>query len=244
MGESPLSSTSGVITLQVGHYSNFVGTHWWNIQQSSKRAQGCSKDTTEREVHDGLFLREDLDYGTGKITYTPRLLCIDLKGCLSSLKVDGTFQKRSGEERSGNLQQDIIDNKMDIEKFAPNDLSIHQTESTEKYEIFDTSDSSDGKKFEVIENDPLHASHLHEPKYLSLHDTFDVWSDFLGNEYNRNSVLLLDDYWHSSDSCSFSFFGQGHATTANQKFWDSWEDAMHFFAEECDQLQGFQVRKE
>ena len=21
-----------VITLQLGHYSNFVGTHWWNLQ--------------------------------------------------------------------------------------------------------------------------------------------------------------------------------------------------------------------
>lgn len=21
-----------VVTLQLGHYSNFVGTHWWNLQ--------------------------------------------------------------------------------------------------------------------------------------------------------------------------------------------------------------------
>ena len=29
------SSTPEVITLQIGHYANFVGTHWWNIQESS-----------------------------------------------------------------------------------------------------------------------------------------------------------------------------------------------------------------
>ena len=25
-------STREVVTLQIGHYANFVGTHWWNIQ--------------------------------------------------------------------------------------------------------------------------------------------------------------------------------------------------------------------
>ncbi len=23
-----------IITLQLGHYSNFIGTHWWNLQVS------------------------------------------------------------------------------------------------------------------------------------------------------------------------------------------------------------------
>ena len=25
-------SNHEVVTLQLGHYSNFVGTHWWNLQ--------------------------------------------------------------------------------------------------------------------------------------------------------------------------------------------------------------------
>lgn len=28
--------TREIITLQVGHYANFVGTHWWNIQVNWK----------------------------------------------------------------------------------------------------------------------------------------------------------------------------------------------------------------
>jgi len=24
--------TREIVTLQIGHYSNFVGTHWWNLQ--------------------------------------------------------------------------------------------------------------------------------------------------------------------------------------------------------------------
>ena len=26
------STTREVVTLQIGHYSNFIGTHWWNLQ--------------------------------------------------------------------------------------------------------------------------------------------------------------------------------------------------------------------
>lgn len=29
-----MSFTREVITLQIGNYSNYVGTHWWNIQVS------------------------------------------------------------------------------------------------------------------------------------------------------------------------------------------------------------------
>lgn len=29
-----MAFTREVITLQIGNYSNYVGTHWWNIQVS------------------------------------------------------------------------------------------------------------------------------------------------------------------------------------------------------------------
>ena len=27
-----MMATREIVTLQLGHYANFVGTHWWNIQ--------------------------------------------------------------------------------------------------------------------------------------------------------------------------------------------------------------------
>ena len=24
-----------ILTIQLGHYSNFIGSHWWNIQESN-----------------------------------------------------------------------------------------------------------------------------------------------------------------------------------------------------------------
>ena len=239
MAGSSFANNKGIITLQIGHYSNYVGTHWWNIQQSSKRAQERNNEKTE--IDHGLFLREDIEPRTGRTTHTPRLLCIDLKGSLKALKEDGSFQKRYGEERSGNVQQNNDGNELEADNIAPNSLSIYQTELMQRPALVDTADSSVRNRLEQANSSPVHEIHHHEPNYLSFDDTVEVWSDFLGSNYHQNSILLLDDYWHNSDSCSFSSFGQGFLTTENNKFWDSWEDRMHFFAEECDQLQGFQV---
>ena len=240
MAGSSFTNNKGIITLQVGHYSNFIGTHWWNIQQSSKRAQECNNQRTE--VDHGLFLREDIESRTGRTRHTPRLLCIDLRGSLKALKEDGSFQKRYVEERNQNTQQSNDGNELEADNnIAPNSLSIYQTESMQRPELFDAVDSGVKNRLEQTESSPMHKVHHHVPYYLSFDDTVEVWSDFLGNDYHQNSVLLLDNYWHNSDSCSFSSFGQGFLTNQNQKFWDSWEDRMHFFAEECDQLQGFQV---
>lgn len=32
-----MSYSREVITLQIGNYSNYVGTHWWNIQVSNNQ---------------------------------------------------------------------------------------------------------------------------------------------------------------------------------------------------------------
>lgn len=34
LSEKNMSFTREVITLQIGNYANYVGTHWWNIQVS------------------------------------------------------------------------------------------------------------------------------------------------------------------------------------------------------------------
>ena len=241
MAESSFSSINGIITLQVGHYSNFVGTHWWNIQQTPRGAQDFAEQNTVSEFDNGLFLREDVEAGTGKTIYTPRLLCIDLKGSLKALKEDGGFERRNGEGRIEKVLQTCEQNEEGADEVAPSSVSIHQTESSHRPKIFDIVDSDARSKLEEAGNNSLGKSYDMELNNFILSDAVEVWSDFLGNEYHRNSVLLLDDYWHSSDSCSFSSFGQGFSTIGNQRFWDSWEDRMHFFAEECDRLQGFQV---
>ncbi|PWA14850.1 hypothetical protein CCH79_00020312, partial [Gambusia affinis] len=69
-----------VITLQLGHYSNFVGTHWWNLQDASL----CyDPGSAPPEVQSDSVFREGQTPG-GSVTYTPRLIAMDLKGTLCS----------------------------------------------------------------------------------------------------------------------------------------------------------------
>ena len=74
-----------VITIQVGHYANFVGAHFWNCQDLS--FTNLNKEENELD-HDVLF-REGLTLHGGRsnnqVTYTPRLVTVDLKGALGSL---------------------------------------------------------------------------------------------------------------------------------------------------------------
>lgn len=49
-------SAKEIITLQFGHYSNFVGTHWWNIQESGFN---YNADTNvESEINHDVLYRE------------------------------------------------------------------------------------------------------------------------------------------------------------------------------------------
>lgn len=71
-----MSHNHGIVTIQAGMYANFVGTHWWNMQEASfcyDKDQAALLDIN----HDILF-REGHNYQQ-EITFTPRLLCIDLK---------------------------------------------------------------------------------------------------------------------------------------------------------------------
>ena len=49
-----------VITLQVGHYANHVGTHFWNTQEASfvYAADSTTQDVAHLEVNHGVLFRQ------------------------------------------------------------------------------------------------------------------------------------------------------------------------------------------
>ncbi|XP_063924432.1 protein misato-like [Zophobas morio] len=86
-------SSNEILTLQFGHYSNFIGTHWWNIQESSFQ---YDPDNPSEINHDILY-REGLTL-KGDVTFTPRLLLVDLKGSLKALPEDGELYEAAQED--------------------------------------------------------------------------------------------------------------------------------------------------
>lgn len=64
-----------------------------------------------------------------------------------------------------------------------------------------------------------------------------TWTDFMSYEFDSHTVQLLSETY--KDGEDFSFFGIGQ--DEYKQLEDDFEDNLHFWAEECDYLEGFQV---
>jgi hypothetical protein len=74
-----------VITLQCGNYANYIGAHFWNLQEAGFVYGGADTDSRELlEVDHDVLYREGEAPGGGP-TFTPRLVALDLKGSLGLL---------------------------------------------------------------------------------------------------------------------------------------------------------------
>jgi hypothetical protein len=79
-------------------------------------------------------------------------------------------------------------------------------------------------------------------KVYYLDDRVSVWSDFVGTQYHPKSVNIIKEYLHEAEHFAFDTFGYGQSLYIDKDFRDDFENSLHFFVEECDQLQGFQVK--
>ena len=70
-----------VITIQCGNYANYVGAHFWNLQESGfvyGSGEGGGGEREILEVDNDVLYREGLTLKK-EVTYTPRLILMDLK---------------------------------------------------------------------------------------------------------------------------------------------------------------------
>lgn len=225
-----MAAAREVISLQFGHYSNFVGTHLWNIQEASFSYDPSGSKKSEVN-HDCLF-REGKTIN-GDETYTPRLLLFDLKGSLRNLNIEGTLYPSSSKciewpgemtvhqsnvEPKNEFQMDIEEEEMLSNPLKKDNIINAETQEESSQEVFSARN-----------------------KVYNLNDHVSVWSDFVGTQYHPKSVNIIKEYTHEADHFGFDVFGYGQNLYLNTDFRDDFENSLHFFVEECDQLQGFQV---
>ncbi|KAK6643545.1 hypothetical protein RUM43_005055 [Polyplax serrata] len=65
-------SSREVLTFQFGNYSNYVGAHWWNIQESYFQYD----DRNPSDINHDVLFREGKTL-KGHTTFTPRLILVD-----------------------------------------------------------------------------------------------------------------------------------------------------------------------
>merc|ERR1711884_133164 len=85
------------ITLQLGNFSNHVGTHWWNIQQSLSSFRNFNQ-TNEDDIEDDSQKDNKISHDVmwrsgenhkGQVTYTPRAIMLDEKSNLGTMSQTG-----------------------------------------------------------------------------------------------------------------------------------------------------------
>jgi len=240
-----------VLTLQVGHYSNCVATHWWNLQDSSFCYDPKEAQKTPKEIESDFLFREGRTLSE-EVTYTPRTLCFDLKDSLRTLRPHGSLY-----------------NSFQVETPVswPGDVTLHQTSPHPKNEFLadlereemqllhghsiprdastsaETKSDADSLSLSMGSSNispPLESSH--RKKLYDLDDTVDVWSDFLRPHLHPKTVSILPQYTHDDENDNLDLFCLGaNILKAHPSFEDDTEDRIRFFVEDCDSLQGFQV---
>ncbi|XP_051497223.1 protein misato homolog 1 isoform X6 [Apus apus] len=76
---------------------------------------------------------------------------------------------------------------------------------------------------------------------VSLGSSRQVWSDYLNMHLHPKSVYVIPQYMHDGDCGCLEAFGQGESLLQDPGCLEELEDRLHFYVEECDYLQGFQV---
>lgn len=227
-----------VITLQLGHYSNFVGTHWWNLQDASL---SYDPDAPPGEIQSDVVFREGQTLG-GHITYTPRLIAMDLKGSLRTLRQEGSLYD-SGKDTSavtwdGNLM-------MHNESPPQKNSFLEDLDKLDKGEILAEADFLNSQPqcsaaAGPVSVDTVNSQLSRLQKGYRLEGSVKVWSDFLRLHLHPRTISVIHQYNHDGEAHRLEAFGQGEALLQASVLEDL-EDRLHFFVEECDYLQGFQV---
>ncbi|GAA0168291.1 hypothetical protein LIER_23041 [Lithospermum erythrorhizon] len=82
-----------IVTIQVGDYANYVGSHFWNLQDEFLGLADSPEADPAFENH-GLDMNAIYRVGEtlqGIQTYTPRLVSIGFQGSLGSVSSQGTL---------------------------------------------------------------------------------------------------------------------------------------------------------
>ncbi|XP_071447231.1 protein misato homolog 1 [Hetaerina americana] len=215
-----MPSGQEIITLQLGHYSNFIGTHWWNIQE----AGFDYNSEVPSEINHDVLLREGRTL-KDEVTFTPRMLLVDLKGSLNTVSERGDLYD----------DQEIPDiNKLEW----AGDVDLKQVPRGEKNEYLKDLEEEEQA---LQRGDVVGAQSLIGSKKYELNSVVKVWSDYLRPRFHPKSVTIINDYCHGSDSRKFDIFNLGTNLWKTEMFEEDFCDRIRNYAEECDNLQGFHM---
>lgn len=213
-----------VITLQVGHFANHVGAHFWNFQDESAAHEEAEED--DSVDYSRLFQCVEVQ---GVATWRPRVLSIDRKGASGATAHGGVTTNGDHGDNGG---------ARDDEEVAVQNLHT---------------DSWDGQlellRSEVVPKHPfqvdLEAEALEDGEQRGIKssaeynfsETVRTWSDYLKVQLPRRSVYELQRIHHGISP--FAFYFEGLEVRGQEE--EDILDSARRQVELCDQVEALQV---
>ncbi|VFV35422.1 protein misato homolog 1-like [Lynx pardinus] len=223
-----------VLTLQLGHFAGFVGAHWWNQQDAALCAPTGAKEPPGELCPDVLYRTGRTPHG--QETYTPRLILMDLKGSLSSLKQEGGLYRDRQLDAAIAWQGKLTTHREELYPQIPGLQDLLSAEGVL---------SSDGiwrvKSIPSGKGPPPLTTAAAPKPFTPTEDSIRVWSDFLRVHLHPRSICMIQKYNHDGEAGRLEAFGQGESILKEPRCLEDVEDRLHFYVEECDHLQGFQI---
>ncbi|MCO5578869.1 hypothetical protein L7F22_032716 [Adiantum nelumboides] len=228
-----------LITVQVGPYANFVGSHFWNLQDEFLGLRN-DPDADPYLANSGVnfyVLYRVGETTQGVATYTPRLLAIDAKGSLGTLNAEGSLYKQSSSvdvnsvtSWKGQVSKHVAEPLVKNEFLKC--LEQEQVEWVCQQTGKEHTNSSEGS---VICNPICHSEHIIRK---SLEESVQFWTDYSKVHFHPLSLYELEGVWHGTTSLDEYGSGKG---ILNGYLKEDVLDRLRFFVEEADYMQGFKV---
>ncbi|XP_030680134.1 protein misato homolog 1 isoform X4 [Nomascus leucogenys] len=243
-----------VLTLQLGHFAGFVGAHWWNQQDAALGRATDAKEPPGELCPDVLYhpptlpssrTRDEELSTTCQHSRGPRQL---LKSHLGNRLLGPGDSSLSSLQEGGGLYRD---KQLDAAIAWQGKLTTHKEELYPKnpyLQDFLSAEgvlSSDGvwrvKSIPNGKGSPSLTTATTPKPLIPTEASIRVWSDFLRVHLHPRSICMIQKYNHDGEAGRLEAFGQGESVLKEPKYQEELEDRLHFYVEECDYLQGFQI---
>lgn len=145
-------------------------------------------------------------------------MSVDLKGSLGYLS------------EHGNLYED--ESQPDLESMClwdPDNMEITKEEKIPKSPFIQSLEDN-------ATND--------EKVSFEFEDDVDSWVDYLVPRFHPRTINIVKEYQHKDNDKKFDIFNYGKNLWQTEQFQDDFSDRIRAYAEECDLMQGFQVKIE
>eukprot|EP00300_Choanocystis_sp_HF-7_P012977 c18106_g2_i3.p1 GENE.c18106_g2_i3~~c18106_g2_i3.p1 ORF type:complete len:590 (+),score=127.91 c18106_g2_i3:37-1806(+) len=229
-----------VLTLQFGNQANYVGGHFWNIQDEGHLYQFAP------DYH--VLFRETIN---PQFPIVPRVVLMDTVDGLGSMQEDGTRDARPAEEIAqealteggwGNQVEVRTRNRVLPSNYLKN-LYREDIEMTDQADQDHEHDQQPQQENAQETGQPMQDDDSEENRLVEIpHGEFDsndvkYWTDYSKTQYHPKSIFTAQQVPHEEPS----FLPVCRGTQIGKDLEESWFDRVRYFLEECDRPGGFHV---